>query len=199
MKTIKLSALLAFLLLSFSACKKLEDVAPTTPVTPVVSTATNTVTPVKYDTIPDKAIFKLQLVKDSSNYDETMFIFDHKASLNYSGNEDGAYFPGYGEESLASISNDGKDLAINDLPFTQGMAIGLDMNVKTGGAYFFKLSYASKIPATMKIWVKDTYMKDSVDVRSGHYDFTVNKADANSYGSKRFQIILKDSGQTSGK
>jgi hypothetical protein len=98
---------------------------------------------------------------------------------------------GFGDLSLASMSNDGKKLSINGLPYTQGMSIGLDVEAKDDGAYSLQVSYENKMPANIQIWVKDTYLKDSVNVCKANYNFTVSKADTNSFGSKRFKLIIK--------
>jgi hypothetical protein len=184
--------LLIFAIFLLSACKKENTPQPV----PLISTVATIPPVIKYDTIPDNAGLKIQLVKDKINTDETMIVFKHLAGNSSSGIDgDAAYFPGYGQESLASVSSDGKDLAINFLPYTRGMAVNLDVNVKTSGAYFLKLSYENKIPSTIKIWLKDTFLKDSVDVRTANYNFTIDKADPNSFGNKRFMLILKDDGQ----
>lgn len=184
--------LLSIALLFLAACKKEEKVAPKA-IAPVV-TATTTTTPVaatKPDTIPDQAVFMIRLIKDSTNYDETMFVFNHTSSLDFSPAEDAPYFAGNGQESLASFSNDGQGLAVNTLPYQSGMSIALDVNAKTSGAYTLKLSYINKIPSSISVWVKDTYKKDSVDMRNVNCNFKIDKADADSFGSKRFKIILK--------
>ena len=196
----KTSALFLLSLLAFSACKKEEKILPKTPVTtPVVTSvkpdtthSTPTVPAVKPDTIPDQGIFKIKLVQDSTNYDEAMFVFNHAANANFDANEDAAYFAGYGAVTLASISNDKKDLAVNKLPYKPGMSIGLDVQAKADGAYFLSISFEKNIPANIQIWVKDTYAKDSLNVSKGNYNFNVTKADTNSFGSRRFKLIIKN-------
>src|SRR5581483_3745394 len=128
----KTSYLLLLTILFMVACKKEATVVPkTTPVTPVtttVSTTTPTVTAATTtvpDTMPNKAGFKLKISKDSVNYDEAMILFKPTAKTAFDPMEDGQYFSGFGQVSLASISSDGTDLAINTLPYTPGMAIGL--------------------------------------------------------------------------
>lgn len=91
---------------------------------------------------------------------------------------------------MASISADGRDLAINTLPFKEGMSVGLDVHVKTDGTYNLTLSYENKIPDDFQIWIKDCYLKDSTDVRVSNYAFAVNKADTNTFGNKRFRLKL---------
>jgi hypothetical protein len=179
---------LSLTLLSLAACKKEAKISPK-----VEQVVTTVVVAAKTDTIPDNAQFKIKLGKDGINTDETAFVFDHLSSINYSGNEDAPYFVGFGQVSLASISADGIDLAINSLPYRPGMSIRLDIHTKTDGPYFLKMSYESKIPANIQAWLKDNYLKDSVNVRTGSYNFNVIKVDTNTFGSKRFELILKDS------
>ena len=182
--------LLSLVLFALAACKKEEKIAPET--TPQKST---TAIVVKPDTIPDSAALKICLVKDTINTDETMFVFNHTYSLGYVFDQDAPYFQGFGQVSLASISSGGKYLAINGLPYTSGMSIGLDVQAKTSGAYSLQISYERKIPSTVQILLKDTYLKDSIDVRTHNYNFHVSKTDTNSFGSKRFKLILKNDGQ----
>jgi hypothetical protein len=182
--------LLSLVLFTLAACKKEEKISPNT--TPPKSTA---VIVAKADTIPDSATLKITLVKDTVNADETMFVFKHTSSLAYVFDEDAPYFQGFGEINLSSISSNGRDLAINGLPYTSGMSIGLDVQAKTNGAYFLEISYERKIPSTIQIWLKDTRLKDSVDLRSHNYNFSVSKADTTSFGRNRFKLVLKGSGQ----
>jgi len=187
----KTSITLLLALFFLASCKKEENLLlKLMPAKPTAIAA-------KPDTIPDSAELKIRLVKDSINTDETMFVFDHKSSLKYVFDQDSPYFQGFGQISLASISSDGRDLVMNGLPYTPGMSISLDVNVKTDGSYFLGISYEKKIPADLQIWVKDAYLKDSVDVRLRNYSFSVSKADTNSYGNKRFKIVLSNNGKGS--
>lgn len=188
MKTKVLLSLLV--LFSFVACQKAAQIIPninqgtTKPTQPVVVT-------VKPDTIPNKGMFKLRLGKDSINTDETAFVFKATAKTAYDPMEDAPYFMGNGQVNLASISSDGRDLAINNLPYTPGMSIGLDFITKTDGSYSLAISAENNIPASIHIWLKDAYLKDSLDVRTKSYSFKVTKADTNSYGKNRFKLTIK--------
>jgi trimeric autotransporter adhesin len=144
------------------------------------------------DTIPDTAILKIKLVKDSIYSDEILLVFNHTARLQYYNKEDGIYLSGNGPVGLASISSDGYDLTINYLPYTPGMTIGLNYTTQTSGAFFLETSYLAKIPANIHIWLKDAYLKDSIDIRAHKYYFNVNKADPNSCNNKRFKLILNN-------
>jgi hypothetical protein len=147
------------------------------------------------DSIPDKAYFKIKLVKDSMNYDETAFVFDHTAGIAYDNKKDALYLAGFGQESLSSLSGDGRELAIYRLPYTRGMSIRLNINSKTDNKFYLETSYQNSIPVNIQIWLKDTFLKDSVNIRSVKYNFNVSIADTNSFGNKRFKIIVKEASQ----
>lgn len=172
----------------FASCKK-DLVAPA--IAPVQKPATPAVTAaIKSDSIPDNAVLKIKLAKDSINSDETMFVFKKASKSGYDENEDGDYFPGHGLESLASVVG-GKDLAVNILPYKQGMAIALDIHTKADGKFLLSVSYENKIPKDIQLWIKDAYLKDSVNVCTGNYIFSVSKADTASFGSKRFKLVVR--------
>ena len=191
----KTSIILLSALFALVACQKEAKLSPT--IVPAKAPLV-AVSAVNNDTIPDKAVFKIKLFKDSINSDETMLMFSKKAKLSYDDNEDADYFPGYGQESLASLSSDGRNLAINRLPYTPGMYVGLDVETKSDGDFSFKLSYENNMPKYIQIWVKDTYLKDSANVCISNYNFSVKLADANTFGNKRFKLIIKDNIQTIG-
>lgn len=148
----------------------------------------------KGDTIPDKAAFRLKLAQDNNNYDETMIMFNKKADLNYNADTDGAYFEGFGQVNLSCLSKDGHDLSIYTLPYKPGMSVGLNVNAKTDGTYSFSIDYERQIPVGIQVLIKDTFKKDSLDVRGGTYNFTVTKADTNSFGKNRFVLVIRKKG-----
>jgi hypothetical protein len=155
------------------------------------SPAPKKVIAVQRDTIPDGGSLKVQVLKDSIATDETLLIFNHTASTMYINTQDAVYFPGYGAVSLASLTSDGMPCAIHKLPYIQEDPIGLDVNVKSNGIYLLKISYLNEIPQTIRVWLKDKYMKDSLDMRVGNYAFQVIKSDTNTFGRGRFKIVLR--------
>jgi hypothetical protein len=187
-KIMKKLTLLSAVLFSLAACNKAEEISPK-----VQMKMTKNIILPDIDTLADNAMLKIQLCKDSINTDETTFVFNHAASPDFCYADDALYFTGFGQVSLASISADGKDLAIYSLPFRSQAAIGLDVHMKTDGAYLFKISFESKIPSNIQVWLKDAYRRDSVDVSKGNYLFNMANADTSSFGNKRFSIVLKDS------
>ena len=49
-----------------------------------------------------------------------------------------------------------------------------------------------QIPDVFDIWLKDAYMKDSLDIRHNpSYTFDVARADTNTYGANRFSLIIR--------
>lgn len=208
----KTSALLLTTLLFLAACKKETVVTPqNTPVNqqpansnptqssngtnssdskpPVTSGNTAPAVP---DTIPDKAMLKIKLVKDSSNYDETMFMFNHTAKPAYNVDYDSPYMDGFGQESLASLSSDNHDLVVNTLPYSQGLSVALDVNTNADGAFALQLSYLKSVPSDIQVFIKDNHLKDSVDLRTGVYKFNVVKSDAATYGANRFTVVFRN-------
>ena len=198
----KTSTILLAAIFLFAACKKETVVTPkTTPATQSPSTSgttqvsttttTTTTTTVAPDTLADRAMLKVKLVKDSNNYDETMFIFSNASSANFNQSEDSPYFAGYGQESLSSISADGRNLVINTLPYSPGTPVRLNVNANADGAFSLQVSFENKIPATVDVTIKDNYLKNITSISTTPYKFNVVKSDTSTYGANRFELILK--------
>jgi hypothetical protein len=172
--------LLALITCTFAACQK----AGTAPQKPIV---------INKDTIPDKARFNVQLVKDSVYSDEIAIVFNHTYHTSFvAANSEDAIVPGAGPiVSLFALSSDGRDLIVDGVPYKAGMSIALDVFVGKSGPYFLRANRRSNIPSSIHIWCRDNYLKDSLDMQGGNYHFNIDKADANSYGKKRFEILIK--------
>jgi len=186
MKTSASLSLLSLSLFSLTACQKEARAIPDSiSLNPLAIVASNP------DSIPDKANFKIKLVKDSLNYDETAFVFNRQASPAYIETEDALYLTGFGQGGLSSLSSDGRELSINRLPYSDGMSMCLNMDANAAGKFYLETSYQDKIPANIQIWLKDTFLKDSVNLGSVKYNFNVSISDTNSFGNKRFKIIVR--------
>ncbi|MFB9841616.1 hypothetical protein [Mucilaginibacter ginsenosidivorans] len=182
----KTSTLLSFTLVLFVACKKDKKIAPE-----IKSPVTTAIIAASTDTIPDKSGFKIKLYQDSTTYDETCIIFKRSSSPDYVFSEDAPHLDGFGHVSLANISQDGTDLSISCIPYVPGMNIGLDIHTKSSGLFFLKISGEYSMPVDKQIWLKDNYKKDSVDLRSETCSFEIDEADPNTFGKKRFVLIIK--------
>src|SRR5437588_290587 len=132
----------SLILFSLAACQKEDKVLPRAHTnTGSAAPGPAIVAKINTDTIPDKSAFKMKLTKDSISSDETMLTFNHLATAEYSSNNDAPYLAGFGQVSLASVSSDGIDMAINQIPYTPGMSVRLDVRVKTDGVYQLAMSY----------------------------------------------------------
>lgn len=136
---------------------------------------------------------RLQLAKDSINIDNTLVRFKDNAKTVYVPNEDAPYKVGQGLVSLSSISSDNRILAINQLPLTNNQVIRLNVNATSDGNYALNLKSAAGIPKMFDIWLKDAYMKDSLNMRIYHtYNFTIIHSDSASFGAKRFALVMHE-------
>jgi hypothetical protein len=135
---------------------------------------------------------RLLLAKDSINKDENVLVFNNNAQNAYIENEDALYLKGSGVVSLSHLSTDDKVLAIDQLPFPKKtQQIPLSVAVNSAGGYQLSLAEISNIPAIYDIWLKDTYLNDSLDIKHHPtYDFTVSANTATS-GANRFQLIIR--------
>ena len=137
---------------------------------------------------------RLQLAKDSINTDDMVVRFVSSASPAYVPDEDAPYRAGFGMVSLCSISSNNVDLAINELPLPKVKpdVIGLSVGANADGLYTLNLTQIVSIPALYDIWLMDAYKQDSLDMRHNPtYAFNVLKSDTNSFGSKRFSLVIR--------
>ncbi len=137
---------------------------------------------------------RLKMVTDSINYDDIYIGFNSSASANFSVNEDAKYLPGMNAaEGLASFSSDNVQLAINYLPLPKQIqqVIRLFVTARASGTYTIQRTDIEAIPRIYDIWLMDKYKKDSLDIRNNAtYTFDIT-ADTNSYGSNRFQLVIR--------
>jgi len=175
MKKITLLVLVA---VAFAACQKSGTTSPKTTITPK-------------DTIPEKGTMFVQLVKDSSTKDEIAIQFSKTYHLTYDAYEDNRVPVSSPPVLLSAIASDGTVLNWDGVPYTPGMSIALAANVTSSGPYFLKVSRLVNIPSNIQVWCKDNLLKDSLDIRKGNYHFNIDNADTNSFGKKRFQIVVR--------
>ena len=135
---------------------------------------------------------KVKMAKDSINTDDVVVTFVDGVDPKYDPNIDAYYRQGSGMVSLSVMSSDNIPLAISERNLTYHyQVIPLSVNAKTGGTYQLNASQIVAIPPLMNIWLKDNFQKDSVDLRTtANYAFTISKADTNTYGSRRFELVM---------
>ncbi|MGZ3750139.1 MAG: T9SS type A sorting domain-containing protein, partial [Mucilaginibacter sp.] len=137
---------------------------------------------------------RLQLAQDSVNTDDLLIRFSNNASATYDPEVDAPYKQGYGAVSLASLSSDQIPLAINLQPSPKKReTIALSANAINDGTYKLSLTSIKGIPQLFDIWLVDGYTRDSVNMRkTPDYSFSILKSDTNTYGSKRFKLVLSE-------
>ncbi len=143
-------------------------------------------------TPPIKQYLRLQLFKDTLNIDETLIFFRGTAKTKFVDAEDAEYLKANNLVSLATRSADDVPLAINQMPFPQQrQVIPLNVTIAGNGIYQLNLTEVKNIPAEYNVWLFDAYKKDSLDIKHNPtYSFNATTKDTNSYGSKRFSLVL---------
>lgn len=141
---------------------------------------------------PIKQYLRLQLFKDTLNIDETLIFFRGTAKTKFVDAEDAEYLKANNLVSLATRSADDVPLAINQMPFPQQrQVIPLNVTIAGNGIYQLNLTEVKNIPAEYNVWLFDAYQKDSLDIKHNPtYSFNATTKDTNSYGSKRFSLVL---------
>lgn len=136
---------------------------------------------------------RLQLNQDSVNNDDIVIHFSNEASTDYVLNEDAPYKPGYGTVSMASISSNNVNLAINNMPLPKtSETIDLTVNTANDGTYNLNMKELEGVSQLFDIWLIDAYKKDSVDMRhNSTYTFDVLKSDSSTFGANRFKLVIR--------
>ena len=204
----KIFTILSVTLIYLSSCQKngvlpeikRVDVQTVTPPPAINQGNTGTTTATPAATIPQgvvtstikNAYLRLQLAKDQVNTDQIIISFNPNASSAYVAGEDAVTLQGFGLVSLSSISSNNVLLAINALLLPpQRRSIPLKVDAKTDGTYTLNMTSINGMPAIFDIWLKDNYRNDSLNYRNNStYTFDLLKADTNSYGSKRFSLVI---------
>jgi len=66
------------------------------------------------------------------------------------------------------------------------------VNANTDGIYSLTLKDIVSVPRLYDIWLMDKYKNDSLDMRQNlTYHFNILKSDTNSFGSKRFTLVIR--------
>ncbi|MDF2434206.1 MAG: trimeric autotransporter adhesin [Mucilaginibacter sp.] len=140
-------------------------------------------------------LLRLKLIIDSLNYDDIVIGFGASTSTKYNPQEDSGYLPGINApEGLSSYSSDNVRLSVNLLPLPKRspQVIRLDVEGAKSGLFRLQRTELDSIPPIYEIWLIDKYKKDSLDLRNNSsYSFYINKKDTNSFGSNRFQVVIR--------
>ncbi|WP_096356456.1 beta strand repeat-containing protein [Mucilaginibacter gotjawali] len=142
------------------------------------------------------SFMKLDLVKDAANSDEIVIGFNSSSTTKYDPNIDAEFLPGLGSsESFAGISSDSVQTTVKWLPFPKNASmqvLRLYVSVRTTGTYTIQRTAFEAIPSIYDVWLLDKYKKDSLDIRNNtSYAFDVALSDSASFGSNRFEVIIR--------
>jgi hypothetical protein len=177
------------IILSLLACQKTAKVVPKS------ASIKDTVVKTNSDTIPELATIGMIMQQDSAVLTGTQFMFSKTFHLTATDSYDGGSAtpggPATGPALLYALSSDGKDLVNDAVPYTPGMATYLDVTVKNGGNYILKAGDFFNIPSYIRVWLRDTYLKDSTNLSIGNYHFNIDNSNPATYGKKRFQVVFK--------
>ncbi len=136
---------------------------------------------------------RLQIAMDSVNTDDIYIGFASNASPQFVDDEDAPYKAGTGKVKMASRSSDDVLLAINKMPLPGQKQATIALFVTAGayGTYKLNMTELKGIPQIYEVWLMDAYKNDSLDMRHNTtYAFDIT-ADSNSYGNKRFQLVIR--------
>jgi len=137
-------------------------------------------------------VLRLKMSLDSIHHEETVINFDPKASTAFVINEDAPHRQGEGLIGFTSISSDNIPLGINMLPLAATQTIPLRTVATNDGLYNITLARLANLPALYEIWLKDAYMKDSLDIKDNPtYNFNITHADTSTYGNYRFTLVIR--------
>jgi len=135
-------------------------------------------------------LMRLQLYKNELISEEVGvgLIKDTKDS---SGVEDATFITG-DNLTLTTITPDDKYLSIDKRPFT-GVKKIIPLYISTAAdtIYTFKKAYMSPALSNYKVTLFDSLLNNTVEIAKNEYAFNVVKAQAATWGSKRFRLIIE--------
>ncbi|MEB0262352.1 MULTISPECIES: T9SS type A sorting domain-containing protein [unclassified Mucilaginibacter] len=151
-------------------------------------------TPVATTTANDP-VFRIKLAKDDINTDAVTFVLNNKNDTKFSFDEDALDIGGNGAKvSLSARSSDNFLLSINRLPLPKltPQVLPLTVDATATGLYTLKMDALENMPALYQVFLKDAFKADSLDMRAHDtYNFNIDKGNSNTYGEKRFTIVIR--------
>lgn len=135
----------------------------------------------------------LQLKTDSINFDG-IGLFFNKNWLAKFDNNDGADMDGLTPSVyLSSYSADKTRLAINKMPnIDKDMRIKLFVDATSTANQQLRITDMINVAPKYNVYVIDHYKKDSLQLNLNNaYNFSINRADTNSLGGNRLELVFK--------
>jgi hypothetical protein len=140
---------------------------------------------------------RLKIIADSTNWDDIVIGFNNKATTKFDYIGDSGFLPGNGAlASVAGISSDNVKTSVKWLPYPKGnseMVLKLYVAVAATGTYTLQRTDFKAIPQLYRVWLMDSYLKDSLDIRNNTiYKFNVSLNDTASFGGNRFTVVIRE-------
>ena len=140
----------------------------------------------------ENPLLRLKMALDTTYAEDALIQFKPAASTKYVLNEDAPHRAGSGPIHFASRSADSLALTINSMPLQISQTIPLNVYAQNDGLYTINMTQPVPLPALYDVWLMDNYKKDSLDIKNNPtYSFDISNADANSYGTGRFTLVIR--------
>lgn len=139
---------------------------------------------------------KIKLIQDNTFYNETLVTFSKDNKSTFTEDEDVAYLSAPTQQVfMYSTSDEGTSCIINRLPALENIkTIKLYAEGAISGLYTMEFSNANTIDSRYRIYLKDAFKKDSLDVTNNTtYSFNIDRTNSATYGANRFTLaVYKD-------
>ncbi|MBD1383771.1 T9SS type A sorting domain-containing protein [Mucilaginibacter rigui] len=142
----------------------------------------------------EQPLITIKMVQDSANYDIAYVRFLDTYKNEYDENEDADDINGSGQNVfLSAMTIDNHAVAVASQPLDKKKtSVFLTVNDNFSGLYTIQKMNLSGIPEVYDIWLMDHFKNDSLDLRANDtYKFNLDKANPLTYGSTRFEIVLR--------
>jgi hypothetical protein len=98
-----------------------------------------------------------------------------------------------GKINLSWLSSDNMALSAYTMPLKPPAAkIGLRIDAQADGLYALNLKVLQSIPLPYDLWLKDSFTKDSLELRyNPTYSFNIIRSDTSSFGANRFKLVIR--------
>ncbi len=142
-------------------------------------------------------LIRIALMSSNSGRDETVIYFNDLATAGFDENFDALKLRNRsGAMNLSSLSFENDNYAINALPSSScGSSVQLEVSDVTSGTYRLLFSDYQTMSSSTSIELTDNYTKSVINVREkSEYIFTVDQANAATYGRDRFTVNIGGKG-----
>ncbi|MDB5156348.1 MAG: hypothetical protein JWR50_1055 [Mucilaginibacter sp.] len=139
-------------------------------------------------------VLHINLMLDSAHANETVVQFGYRhASNKFSDTEDAPYITGPTQTTyLTSYSSDNVPCLINQMNTLDSVnSITLYAAGPTSGRYTLSFSGAETLDPRYKIFLKDSFLKDSLDLSVNTvYQFNLDRNNPKTFGDTRFSLVV---------